>query len=209
MARDASEVPVMRLENLVIAAKDGEHRNIPRAKFIENVESFVGSCDPTSVEWLLKELLQKYRFMERSLLGQKCMLRAKAVAIKETMEAVAMLQKQRDRAKEGKDGDLTTRLQLAETVYVQATIPPKDTVCLWLAADVFVEYTLEEAEEVLSKSLNSATKYLGEAAADLEWLREQIIMTEVNGARVHNFAVHKMQQRQAAAAEDKTDRKKD
>lgn len=25
---------VMRLENLVIAAKDGEHRNIPRAKFI-------------------------------------------------------------------------------------------------------------------------------------------------------------------------------
>lgn len=38
----------------------------------------------------------------------------------------------------------------------------------WLAqADVFVEYTLEEAEEVLSKSLNSATKYLGEAVSQI------------------------------------------
>lgn len=34
----------------------------------------------------------------------------------------------------------------------------------------------------------------------MEWLRTQITMTEVNIARVHNYAVLKLQQRQAAGA---------
>lgn len=37
----------------------------------------------------------------------------------------------------------------------------------------------------------------------MEWLRTQITMTEVNIARVHNYAVLKMQQRQAAAGAGK------
>lgn len=189
----------MRLDDLVVPAKNGEHRSIPGAKFIEKVETFVGSCDPASVEYLFKELLQKYRFMEHSLLGQKETLRAKTLAINETMNALELLKRQRDIAKEGGDGELQTHFQLAETIHAQATIPPTDTVCLWLAADVVVEYTIEEALDVLNKSLKYANKYLEEAEADMEWLRTQITMTEVNIARVHNYAVLKLQQRQAAA----------
>ncbi|CDJ35760.1 uncharacterized protein EMH_0100640 [Eimeria mitis] len=48
----------MRMDDLVIPAKNGEHRNIPKAKFIEKVETFVGACNPVSVEYLFKELLQ-------------------------------------------------------------------------------------------------------------------------------------------------------
>ncbi|XP_026191431.1 uncharacterized protein LOC34617534 [Cyclospora cayetanensis] len=199
MASRPSDMPVIRLEDLVVPAKDGEHRSIPGAKFIEKVETFVGACNPMAVECLFKELLQKYRFMERSLLGQKDTLRAKTIAIKETMDAIKMLQTHRDKAREGGDGELKTHLQLAETIHVEATVPPTDTVCLWLAADVVVEYTLEEAEEVLSRSLKFATKYIEEAETDMEWLRTQITMTEVNIARVHNFAVLKRDQERAAA----------
>ncbi|CDJ51379.1 prefoldin subunit 3, putative [Eimeria brunetti] len=141
--------------------------------------------------------------MEHSLLGQKDTLRAKTVAIKETMSALEMLKKHRDIAKEGGDGDIQTHFQLAETIHVQATVPPTDTVCLWLAADILVEYSIQEAEDVLNKSLQVANKNLEEAEADMEWLRTQITMTEVNIARVHNYAVLKMQQRQAAAGAGK------
>lgn len=199
MTPSLSATPALRLEDLVVPAKEGEHRSIPGAKFIETVETFVGSCDPAHVESLFKELLQKYRFMERSLLGQKDTLRAKTVAIRETMDAIKMLQKQRDKAKDGRNGELKTHLQLAETIHVEATVPPTDTVCLWLAADVVMEYTLEEAEEVLSRSLKFANKYLEEAEGDMEWLRTQITMTEVNVARVHNFAVLKREQARAAS----------
>ncbi|CDJ60749.1 hypothetical protein EMWEY_00034460 [Eimeria maxima] len=152
MAQNSSGKAAMRLEDLVVPAKNGEHRSIPGAKFImhitllvltmlsytvtrafgapfvwvlspswaettllieqyarraelvvppvvlqEKVETFVGSCNPTSVEYLFKELLQKYRFMEHSLLGQKDTLRAKTLAIKETMDALEMLKRQRVR----------------------------------------------------------------------------------------------------------------
>ncbi|KAL8431371.1 hypothetical protein ACSSS7_005309 [Eimeria intestinalis] len=200
MAEKPSGAQTLRLEDLVIPAKDGEHRSIPGAKFIETVETFVGNCDPNHVESLFKELLQKYRFMERSLLGQKDTLRAKTIAIRETMDAIKLLGKQRDKAKEGENGDLKTHFQLAETLHVEATVPPTDTVCLWLAADVVMEYTLEEAEEVLSKSLKFANKYLEEAESVMEWLRTQITMTEVNVARVHNFAVLKREQARALAS---------
>lgn len=38
---------------------------------------------------------RKYRYMERSLLLQKDTLRAKILAIKETMDAIKLLQRQR------------------------------------------------------------------------------------------------------------------
>lgn len=201
MASPSAGAHALSLEDLVLPVKDGEHRSIPGAKFIETVETFVGSYDPTHVESLFKELLQKYRYMERSLLVQKDTLRAKTLAIKETMDAIKLLQRQRDKAKEGKDGVLKTHFQFAETLHVEATVPPTDTVCLWLAGDIVMEYSLEEAEEVLNKSLKSANRYLDEAEVDMEWLRTQITMTEVNVARVHNFAVLKREQARAAAAE--------
>lgn len=47
-------------------------------------------------------------------------------------------------------------------------------------------YPLEEAIELLSTKLSTAKKNLSETIEDLEWLREQATVMEVNFARVHN-----------------------
>lgn len=47
-------------------------------------------------------------------------------------------------------------------------------------------YPLEEAIELLSTKLTTAKKNLEETIEDLEWLREQATVMEVNFARVHN-----------------------
>ena len=49
-------------------------------------------------------------------------------------------------------------------------------------------YPLQEAAELLSTKLITARKSLGETIEDLEWLREQITVMEVNFARVHNVS---------------------
>lgn len=49
-------------------------------------------------------------------------------------------------------------------------------------------YPLEEAAELLSSKLASAKKSLGEVGEDLEWIREQVTVMEVNFARVHNVS---------------------
>lgn len=49
-------------------------------------------------------------------------------------------------------------------------------------------YPLEEAIDLLSGKLAAAQKSQDETIEDLEWLREQITVMEVNFARVHNVS---------------------
>jgi hypothetical protein len=51
-------------------------------------------------------------------------------------------------------------------------------------------YPLQEAIDLLSGKLSSAKKNLVETIEDLEWLREQSTVMEVNFARVHNVRIH-------------------
>jgi len=50
-------------------------------------------------------------------------------------------------------------------------------------------YPLEEAITLLSGKLVAAKRNLEETIEDLEWLREQSTVMEVNFARVHNVSV--------------------
>lgn len=49
-------------------------------------------------------------------------------------------------------------------------------------------YPLQEAIDLLEGKLSSARKSMEEVIEDLEWLREQITVMEVNFARVHNVS---------------------
>jgi hypothetical protein len=50
-------------------------------------------------------------------------------------------------------------------------------------------YPLQEAVDLLSSKLAIARKSLGETVEDLEWIREQVTVMEVNFARVHNVSL--------------------
>ncbi len=62
-----------------------------------------------------------------------------------------------------------------------------------------LEYTLEEAKNLLTSKLESASTSLVQVTEDLEFLREQITTMEVNTARVYNHDV-KMRRRTAVKA---------
>lgn len=49
-------------------------------------------------------------------------------------------------------------------------------------------YPLAEAAALLDEKLSAAKKSLKEAVEDLEWIREQVTVMEVNFARVHNVS---------------------
>jgi len=51
-------------------------------------------------------------------------------------------------------------------------------------------YPLEEAITLLSGKLVAAKRNLEETIEDLEWLREQSTVMEVNFARVHNVSLN-------------------
>jgi len=52
-----------------------------------------------------------------------------------------------------------------------------------------LSYSLEEANDLLQRKMTTASQALYNAVEDLEWLREQITVTEVNVARVYNWDI--------------------
>ncbi|OLP88381.1 Prefoldin subunit 3 [Symbiodinium microadriaticum] len=89
--------------------------------------------------------------------------------------------------------------QLAENIWSKASAPPSKTVCLWLGANCMLEYTLDEALDLLKTNENNARTTLSSLEEDMAFLRDQITTTEVNIARTHNYGV---KLRQAAKAKE-------
>lgn len=69
--------------------------------------------------------------------------------------------------------------ELADSVYARAAFDICDHVNLWLGAGVMVEYPIEEAKEVLEKSLEKCKANLEETKNELDKAKDKITITEV------------------------------
>ncbi|KAK0534779.1 hypothetical protein OC834_001759 [Tilletia horrida] len=159
---------------------------IPKAPFVIDVEQHVGGADKPVEPALRKfqEATAKYKFMEASTAQRRKALEDKIPDIRKTLQMVEHLKT----LKEAEE-DMETMFELNDTLYAKAKIPPVDTVNLWLGANVMLSYPLDEAIELLRTKLSGAEASLESAKADLDFLREQITVMEVNTARCHNWDV--------------------
>ncbi|EER03329.1 prefoldin subunit, putative [Perkinsus marinus ATCC 50983] len=146
----------------------------------------------------LRELLSKYQYMNEQLMSQRRSIKRKLPDIKQAKETVTYLTKQ----KESGVGEYRCRFPLTDNAHASARVNPQeiDSVCLWLGANILLEYKLDEATELLNDNEESARKSLGDLEQGIAVVRDQITTTEVNIARVHNYNVkQRSEQRQGAA----------
>ena len=122
--------------------------------------------------------------MFESMSAQKRATLRKLPDIQQAVEVVEFLKRRRS---EGET--VSAHFPLTDNCHAKAEIPPTDKVCLWLGANVMMEYSLEEAEALLKTSDSNATASMKKLDENLGFLRDQITTTEVNIARVHNHMV--------------------
>jgi prefoldin subunit 5 len=90
------------------------------------------------------------------------------------------------------DTIVTTRYNLADMLYAKADVDcASGVVNLWLGANVMLEYTYDEAIELLQVKQNKNTQDLEETLEDLAFVRNQIITAEVNISRIYNWDVRR------------------
>jgi len=166
---------------------EGSKVGIPEAIFIEDVEGICKGIEPTVVVGKLQDLYSKYQYMSSSLTAQRSSLKTKLPDISAALETVNHLVERKEKAAEGETADYT--YQLAENIWSKASAPPSNNVCLWLGANCMLEYTLDEAVELLKTNENNAKTTLKSLETDMAFLRDQITTTEVNIARCHNYGV--------------------
>ncbi|KAL3739296.1 hypothetical protein ACJRO7_020668 [Eucalyptus globulus] len=82
-------------------------------------------------------------------------------------------------------------------MYSRARIEDTNSVCLWLGANVMLEYSCEEATTLLQKNSENAKASLEVLVADLQFLRDQVTIMQVTIAHVYNWDVHQKRIRQA------------
>ncbi|KAI9314196.1 Prefoldin subunit-domain-containing protein [Dichotomocladium elegans] len=160
-------------------------RGIPRSPFVERVEDYVSPAEP--VEAVLRkfqEAISKYKFMEINLLQRRKVLEEKIPEIEKTIAMVNFLAE-----KQNADEPVYTDYELNDTLYCKAKVQPSGTVYLWLGANVMLEYTFDEAKDLLTSKRDTAKTSLKNTIEDLEFLRDQITTMEVNTARVYNWDV--------------------
>ncbi|CAL5395791.1 unnamed protein product [Camellia sinensis] len=176
-----------------------ERRGIPAAAFVEDVQTYLSQLglDVNSSLSFLQERLQQYRLVEMKLLAQQRDLQAKIPDIEKCLDVVATLQ-----AKKGTGGALLADFEVSEGIYSRARIEDTDSVCLWLGANVMLEYSCEEATDLLQRNLENARASLEVLVTDLQFLRDQVTITQVTIARIYNWDVHQRRIRQVSAAKD-------
>ncbi|XP_071693891.1 prefoldin subunit 3-like [Rutidosis leptorrhynchoides] len=176
-----------------------ERRGIPGASFVKDVEAYLNQLglDVNSTLAFLQERLQQYKVVEMKLLAQQRDLQAKIPDIEKCLDVVATLQ-----AKKDSNEALLTDFELSEGIYSRARIENTDSVCLWLGANVMLEYSFEEATSLLQSNLENAKASLEVLVADLQFLRDQVTITQVTIARVYNWDVHQRRSKQASSSQD-------
>ncbi|KAG5476162.1 hypothetical protein LSCM4_05121 [Leishmania orientalis] len=177
-------------------------RGIPKVAFIENVAELVKSSGD-SAETLLKrfsEQYSKYKLAEHRLIRTTANLEAKIPDINKTLQTLEYLKTSLVAENGGKG--FTTNYGLTESVFCQAKVPPQETVHLWLGANVMVEYTFEEATQLLQRNLKRAIENLATTQEDLAWLQEQQTILEVNTSRVYNYDVVERRKKSEAEAKN-------
>lgn len=165
-------------------------RDIPKVKFIEDITAFSNTFDPPASSELMigafSDLFGKMKNVEQTLAQRAKLIQSKIPEIEKSLKLVLFL-----KAKESaEETTLTTRYNLADMLYAKASIDcASGIVNLWLGANVMLEYTYDEAIDLLKTKLDKAKKDLFETSEDLALVRNQIITAEVNISRIYNWDV--------------------
>lgn len=164
--------------------------NLKKSKIQDEIDNFL-SDNANNWEKTLHKLDEqhgKYKFMQYNLEARKRKLKQQIPDLERSLQMIEILRKQTDNKE--------TQFLLSNQIFCKTTIPPTKTVCLWLGANVMLEYPLDEAESLLKANMESAITNLKIVEHDKDFLRDQCTTTEVNMARVYNWGIIK--QRQAA-----------
>lgn len=187
-AESISNEALASLSEKIIGERN--ERGIPSTVFIEDVAKFLSEIGISAIEPLIgaeQQLYSKYKFMEANLSKSRENFKMRIPETEKDLEMLKHLMRRTD-----EEQSVTTRFSLADNVFAKAKIDPScNSVCIWLGANVMVEYSFDEAKTLLEKNFDHAVQRLSTIEADLIFLRDNIITSEVNIARIFNYDVRR------------------
>lgn len=140
----------------------------------DDVDSFMALPEnDSSADKVLRRLDEqhsKYKLMEYNISARRRKLKFQIPDLAKSIEMIEILRTQTE--------DKATQFLLSEQVFLKATVPPTKNVCLWLGANVMLDYPLDEAEVLLKQNMESAETNLKCLEHDQDFLRGKFELEE-------------------------------
>mmetsp|Transcript_4067 Transcript_4067/g.6113 ORF Transcript_4067/g.6113 Transcript_4067/m.6113 type:complete len:216 (-) Transcript_4067:708-1355(-) len=176
-------------------------RGIPATKFVDDIELFAASFNPPASPELLigaySDLFSKFKAYEQQLASKCATYKEKLPEIEKSIKVVRNLKEKKEAGESG----VAARYNLADTIYSKAEVDcSQGIVNLWLGANVMLEYTYDEALELLTTKQGVAKKDYKEVTEDLTFTRNQIITSEVNISRIYNWDIRRKRESKLAGS---------
>lgn len=111
----------------------------------------------------LDEQHSKYKMMDYNITTRRRKLRQQIPDLAKSLEMIDVLNEQTE--------DRETQFLLSEQVFLKTVVPPTKTVCLWLGANIMLEYPLDEAQTMLKTNMDMAAINLKCLEFDHDFLR--------------------------------------
>lgn len=177
-----------------LCSTSNEQGTAPILDYIEDVGAFLAKQGlEDKADLVIEELNRLHRGLklhQQKVLTEKADLERRLPELKEDVRIIQELRR--------KD-EYKIRFMAADSVWVDGYIePPKDgsepKVALWLGAGVMMEYTYDEAIEILQKSISTAETAVELKLKELIFLKEQITSCEITISRFYNHEVARKRQ---------------
>ena len=168
----------------------------PTCQFIEDVDDYMKGKDFEQTMRELQTLFQQYKQIEQGLQQNRIRLGNKLPEIKRALDTVKLLKE-----KSASGDELDMDYELTDSVFAKAKVKDAQSVYLWLGANVMLEYSLDDAENLLQTNHENCARNLATNKSDLAFVKDNVTITEVSIARVYNWDVKR--RKAAKEAENK------
>lgn len=111
----------------------------------------------------LDEQHSKYKMMDYNITTRRRKLRQEIPDLVKSLEMIEVLKEQTE--------ERETQFLLSEQVFLKTIVPPTKNVCLWLGANIMLEYPLDEAQTMLKSNMDMAATNLKYLEFDHDFLR--------------------------------------
>ena len=162
-------------------------RGVPAMNFIENIDDWIDKFTSSKLISYINQYINKYKFMEAQIVKSNEGLNIKIPDIEKCLETIEYLEKKE------KDKKLNVDYMVSNNLWAKAEVNVPDSVFLWLGANVMCEYKMDEAKTLLNQNLQNAKEQIKKNNSDLEFIKDQMTIGEVNYARVYNETVRRNQ----------------
>ena len=172
-------------------------RGVPAMNFIENIDDWIDKFTSSKLISYINQYINKYKFMEAQIVKSNEGLNIKIPDIEKCLETIEYLEKKE------KEKPITVDYMVSNNLWAKAEVNIPDSVFLWLGANVMCEYKMDEAKALLNQNLKNAKEQVKRNNSDLEFIKDQMTIGEVNYARIYNETVRRNQIAKRKAAAEK------